>query len=84
MCISFLTRIQDRRQWRFDRLYVAPNPLESLEQYQRFIHVDLKEMTKPVLKRELSKVRLRLLYDDNPPGWILKRLEKLQKALQDE
>lgn len=81
MCTFFIPQDRDRRQWRFNRFYAVPNPFTSLEQYYQFTHIDLREMTKPLLRRELAKIRLRLLYDDKPARWILDRLEKVREAL---
>ena len=82
MYTSLLPRFRGRRQYRLDFLYEPPNPLVSLEQYEKFTHADLRRMSRALLKRELAKVRLRLIYDDNPPFWMIERLDAIRKALK--
>jgi len=82
MYTSSLPRFLGSRQHRLDFLYKPPNPLVSLEQYEKFTHADLRRMSRALLKRELVKVKMRLIYDDNPPSWILKRLDAVREALK--
>lgn len=82
MCTAFISQKFDRRQRRLGLLYKIPNPFTSLEQYQQFTHEDLRSMSRALLKRELAKIRLRLLYDDDPPSWLLKRFDIIREALR--
>ena len=64
----------------FELICPVPDPWASLEQRERHEHLDLSRMSRPDLLRELGRVKLRLLLDDAPDAWLLKRHEKLCEA----
>jgi hypothetical protein len=66
-----------------DALYHAPEPLASLEEFERFHDRDLPRLARAELLRERERVKLRLLLDDAPDPWLFKRLEALRRALGD-
>lgn len=65
-----------------NHLYSVPDPLGSLEQWECFKHVDLGRMTRPFLLRELDRLRLRLLLDEDPDPWLVTRLSAIEEALR--
>lgn len=64
-------------------LYPVPDPVESLEQNERYHHRDLARLAEPELRRELERLRLRLLLEDDLPAWLLQRRMRLEHALGD-
>jgi len=69
-------------QKRLDFFYRQPNPLTSFEQWQKFIHDDLQNMTRALLRREHARLKLRLLYDEKPASWFIERFEKIGALLK--
>jgi hypothetical protein len=63
-----------------DALYPPPSA-SSLEQYERAKHRDLPHLARAELRRELERLRLRLLLDDGPGRWFIERLSKLERAI---
>lgn len=59
-------------------IYPLPNPLESYEDWRRFTHQDLDDMTHTQLNREYELVRCRRLLDDPPHHWFTDRLERVR------
>jgi hypothetical protein len=64
-------------------IYRLPSPWASLEERARFEHRDLPLRTRAELLRERERLRLRLLLDDAPDGWLFARLEALDRSLTD-
>ena len=63
------------------RYYPLPDVFNSIEEYQRFRHRDIPAMDATELHRELVRVEMRLLWDDNPHIWLFERREILRQAL---
>lgn len=61
-------------------VYPIPNPLNSEEDWLRFTHQDLNNMTKAELRREYYLVELCLNVEDKPHSWLVQREVRL-KAL---
>jgi hypothetical protein len=68
-------------QW-LDRIYPLAQPFDSLEEWERAAGADLAAMSTAELRRELGRVRLRLMLDLNSPEWLLNWLAQLQGALR--
>lgn len=64
-----------------DAISPLPDPFDCLEDYERYVHRDLDSLTVTMLHRELEKVKLRLLVDDEAPAWFAERLRKVKEAL---
>ncbi len=71
---------QTAMRW-LDRFYRVPNPFRTIEEYERYYHQDLPRFSKPQLVRERERVRHRLVFDDDPPEWLLLRLYRLEEIL---
>lgn len=48
----------------------------------RYFHADISEMNEAQRRRELERVRLRLLQDHQPHPWLLDRFDDLEESLQ--
>jgi len=66
-----------------DAIYAVPEPLASLDQFERFHHRDLPRLARSEVLRGLERLRLRLLLDDTPDPWLFGRLEELRKIFGD-
>ena len=66
-----------REQW-LDLKYAVPNPFNSEEAGKKHRHEDLEAMRPAELRREIERLRGRLLYDDNPSAWLMERLDRLE------
>ena len=64
-------------------VYSVPNPWATLEQHERHEHRDLKRQSHPELRRELERLKLRLLLDDAPDPWLFARLDLLRRVISD-
>lgn len=69
-------------QRRLNFFYKQPNSLSSYEEWKKFTHKDLQNMTLALLKRERSRLKLRLLYDEEPSDWFLQRLDRIEERLK--
>jgi hypothetical protein len=69
--------------WRdfLERVCDVPCPLRDEAEWSRHHHLDVKEMTAGELCLEADRVRMRLVLDDRPDDWLLRRLAALQEAL---
>ena len=63
------------------KIYRSPDPLTSLEEYERHEHRDLSRRPRADLLRERERIRFRLLIDDEPDPWLVTRLQRLDEAL---
>lgn len=63
-------------------VYPIPDPFRSLEEWERWRHLDLPELSTPELLRERARLRLRLTLDDAPDSWCLERLQAIEGALR--
>ncbi len=63
------------------RYYPLPDPLATLEQAERWGHLDLPGRSEEGLRAELYRITLRLLYDDNPSPWLFERRELLRREM---
>jgi len=70
--------LADRRNRFARRFYRLPRPCDTQADAERFAMADLAGMPAADLWREHSRVRLRLAVEDNPPGWLLRRLEAVE------
>ena len=82
MMYPFLTQERKANQRKLDFLYARPNPFTSYEEWEKYSHSDLQNMTRALLKREHARLKLRLLYDERPAAWFLERLEKIGALLR--
>lgn len=64
-------------------LFPIPDPLDTLEQRERFEHRDLAGLSRAELLRERERLKLRLLLDDAPDPWLFQRLDVLRRMLGD-
>jgi len=64
-----------------DGIYPLPDPLTSLESYQRHSHLDLPLRARVDLLRERDRLRLRLLLEEAPDPWLLERMQRLTENL---
>ena len=58
---------------------VYPVPPEVLPDEQYF-HDDIPQMNDSQRRRELERVRLRLLLDPKPHSWLFERMDRLEEA----
>jgi hypothetical protein len=70
-------------QW----IYRLPAPLDTLEDYHRSVHLDLRELSHAELQRERERLRLRLLLSDDKRDetsidWCADRLRRLEGLLR--
>lgn len=92
-------RLRDKRRKKFVNRYVyeLPNPLNSMEEWQRTFNRDLEELPLFELWQEKARVRLRVAYIDPlfqeyiflGPGeyisereWMFGRLAAIERELQ--
>lgn len=61
-------------------VYSIPNPMDTLEQWERWEHRDLATMDYAALRGEYDRLRLRLQMDRNPHAWLLERLGVVKAA----
>ena len=69
-------------QW----IYRLPAPYDTLEDYQRCVHLDLRALSRVELQRERDRLRLRLLLSDDKRDeasidWCADRLRRLEGLL---
>jgi hypothetical protein len=64
-----------------DVIYAVPHELDSLEAHERYNHRDVSRRPQVELTRELERLRLRLLLEDEPDAWLLQRQAKLREVL---
>jgi len=66
-----------------DRLYHIPNVNDTMEECERWHHLDLAQMDTAALRREGRAVRFRLDHerDHFSRAWLAERLEALRAAL---
>jgi len=62
----------------------VPNPLDSLEQWESYHHLDLEYLTRFELLLTRTRLYMRLARDPKPHPWLLERLEEVQRRLKDE
>lgn len=67
-----------------DRLYPIPDPFNTSEEYEKEKHLDIQSMNLPSLKAERARVRMRLLYDQNPSAWLIERLNVLEEEIKND
>ena len=77
-----MTPARRRQLARLELFYREPDELDTLEQWQTRWHQDLAVLSRPELRAEFAKVRLRLLLDENPSAWFLEREQALREALR--
>ena len=88
---SYLDRSTASRRWSFqippDQLLDAfcpiPDPYETYEQWVRYHHYDVPEMTPSERRMEMEAVKMRLLIDPTPSEWLTERYTVCMRA-QDE
>jgi hypothetical protein len=70
--------------WRdaLERICPMPAPMRTSEDWERFHHMDLNQMTRGQLRLEEDRTRLRLTMEDHPDEWFLVRVEAIQEALR--
>ena len=66
-----------------DVLYPIPNPLDTLEQYEKATHADLPRFTRDGLIAERRQAQLRLLVSTHHDGtaWLDERIEAIGREL---
>jgi len=64
-------------------IYPVPERYDTLEQHERYEHLDLRRMSRAELLRERERLRLRLMLDDGPDPWLFGRLQNLNQMLGD-
>lgn len=75
---------QEVKRRRFiEVVYSIPNPLNSLEEWQRFVHNDLADMTIEELRREYDRVDFCILFDDSPHPWLIQRREQVEQVINE-
>lgn len=72
---------EQRRKKTIAAVYPIPNPLRCEEEYFRYIHQDLADMTMVELHREFDRVAWCLLFDDKPHPWLAQREERLRALI---
>ena len=81
MCNGTLQQSREEGKDFLNKVYSIPEPFQSYEEDQRYYHEDISHLSRPEMRRELEKVRLRLTIDDNPPDWLLERLGIVEEEL---
>lgn len=64
-----------------DRIYLQPDPCETIGEFERYYHLDLAALPLKGLSREARRVQLRLDFDARPTAWMLERLQVLHDAI---
>lgn len=64
-----------------DDLATVPDPLASMEAWERHEHRDLARLSPRELRAEEERLRLRLLIDEDPSAWFIERLARVREAL---
>ena len=59
--------------------YADPDPMRSLEEFERLRHDDLPRLTIEEIDRERGAARLRWIYDPDPSRWLIDRIERLDR-----
>lgn len=59
-------------------VYAIPDPFATFEQWQRWVHADIAEMTDAQLRREYKRANDRLAYEDTPGEWLIARVARLR------
>ena len=62
-------------------LYPIPQPLDSYEDWERYHHLDLDDLSLAQLRLELDRARFRLMLDDSPSEWHLERVRVLEQRV---
>ena len=65
-----------------DSICKVPKLLRSVEEDERFMHRDLDGLSISELRREREKTRFRLFIDDDPPNWLMERLDVVDGRLR--
>ncbi len=63
-------------------LYPLPQPLDSLEDYDRVTHRDLSRLDTASLRREHYRCRHRLNCEHDPSPWLAERLAAIRAELR--
>jgi hypothetical protein len=71
-----------RKQEILEELYPNPQPLDSHEDWERYVHLDLADLSLAERLVELDRARIRLTYDDSPSDWLLGRVRVLQEVVR--
>ena len=74
--------MKDREQW-LRWIYSVPNPFDSEEAGKRHRHEDLESMSPAELRREIERLRDRLIHDDSPHDWLCERLDRLEAEVDE-
>jgi hypothetical protein len=61
-----------------------PDPLDSAEQWARYHHEDLIEMSRMELVLARTRTLLHLASEMRPDPWFRERLTQIQRRLKDE
>lgn len=64
-----------------DQIYLVPSdgPFDAV-----YFHADIPEINGAQCRRELERVRLRLLQDSRPSPWLLDRFDALAERVQSD
>lgn len=65
-----------------DWLYPLPDPFNTFEEYEKENHLDIQFLSLSSLKAERARVKMRLLYDQNPPAWLIERLNVIEEEIK--
>ncbi|WP_447969898.1 hypothetical protein [Nitrospira sp. M1] len=58
-----------------------PDPFDTQEEWLRFHHDDLAEMTTTQLREEKERIKIRMLYGTKAPSWFSGRLEAIEREM---
>ncbi len=64
-----------------DRVYAVPDSSLNEEEHRRWHHLDLESLSHAELLLESERLRLRLLIEDPPSGWLLERRKAIREVL---
>lgn len=67
---------------RLQLLYPLPDPMVSLEEWERSTHADLASMDLFALERERYRARHRYYLEARPHPWLARRLEAIRAELR--
>lgn len=66
------------------RYCTLPDPLASLEEAERWAHLDLPRLTRSELRQEREVLRLWLRLQASTHPWLYERLRRIEQELADE
>ena len=83
LLFDFLFEELHQSTLKLDRIYRLPRPLKSDRELRRWLHQDMQAASDVDLWREHQRLRLRLIFDDQPGSWLLERLSRIRNEKAD-